>query len=35
LRHPLHGGPLRFEAALPPDLESLLALLRTAAAHER
>ena len=35
LRHPLHGGPLRLEAALPPDLESLLALLRTSAAHAR
>jgi len=35
LRHPLHGGPLRLEAALPPDLESLLALLRSSAAHAR
>jgi 23S rRNA pseudouridine1911/1915/1917 synthase len=26
--HPLHGGPLSLEAALPADLQSLLALLR-------
>jgi 23S rRNA pseudouridine1911/1915/1917 synthase len=35
LRHPLHGETLRLEAALPPDLESLLARLRTAVAHGR
>jgi 23S rRNA pseudouridine1911/1915/1917 synthase len=33
LPHPLHGEALRLKAPLPPDLESLLALLRASAPH--
>jgi len=33
LRHPIHGAPLHFKAALPTDFEGLLALLRISDAH--
>jgi 23S rRNA pseudouridine1911/1915/1917 synthase len=33
--HPLHGGLLSLQAALPADLESLLALLRRSEPHAR